>query len=368
MSLKETILVVDDTQINIDILIDLLKDYDVIVAVDGQSAIDILEEEYNTIDLILLDIMMPDMDGFEVCKILKKDSKVQKIPVIFLTAKTDNESIQTGFELGGVDYITKPFRPIELLARVRTHLNLVKHERKSIEENKFVALRELIHNIAHQWRQPLSVISMSASSLSMKKEMDMLEDDELYELCEVIDNNAQQLSNTIDSFHNLITQNDDKSIFNLKELIEDNISLLFCKSSNSDVESIVNIDPSIQIDGYQNQLIESLIYITTNSKDILSNLEIEDKMIFIDSYFKNGQIIIDIYDNAQGIDDSIINKIFEPYFTTEHQSSGKGLGLYTVYKTITESFSGSISVSNVNFEHKDTLYRGAKFEIQIPIN
>jgi len=368
MSIKETILVVDDTQINIDILIDLLKDYDVIVAVDGQSAIDVLEEEYKNIDLILLDIMMPDMDGFEVCEILKKDLRVKNIPVIFLTAKTDNESIQTGFELGGVDYITKPFRPIELLARVRTHLNLVNHEKKAIEESKFIALRELIHNIAHQWRQPLSVISMSASSLSMKKELEDLSDIELYDLCNTIDNSAQQLSDTIDSFHTVITQNNEKSIFNLNQLIEDNSSLLFCQSVNTQITPIINIDKTIQIEGFKNQLIESLIYITTNSKDALNRLDIQDKMVFIDGYKNENQIILNIYDNARGIDDAIINKIFEPYFTTEHQSRGKGLGLYSVYKMITESFNGTINVSNIEFSYNSTIYEGAKFEIQIPIN
>ncbi|MEA3554312.1 MAG: response regulator [Campylobacterota bacterium] len=130
MDKKETILVVDDTQSNIDVLIELLDEYDIIVATDGATAIEILNEDKD-IDLILLDIMMPHMDGFEVCEILKNNAETKDIPIIFLTAKTDDDSIQKGFEIGGVDYITKPFRPVELISRIKTHLKIVQHEKSN---------------------------------------------------------------------------------------------------------------------------------------------------------------------------------------------------------------------------------------------
>jgi len=123
MNKKSTILVVDDEKINLNILIDLLGDeYSVIVALDGHKALKQVQKR--EIDLILLDIMMPEMDGYEVCRILKSQDKTKDIPILFITAKTDDESIVKGFEIGGVDYITKPFRPIELKARVKTHLKL----------------------------------------------------------------------------------------------------------------------------------------------------------------------------------------------------------------------------------------------------
>ena len=119
---KATILIVDDTETNIDILLGLLSDYDVAVATDGQSAIDIVSED--DIDLILLDIMMPDMDGYDVCKTLKATNK--NIPIIFITAKSDEDSIERAYDVGGNDYITKPFKPRELIARIKTQLK-VKH-------------------------------------------------------------------------------------------------------------------------------------------------------------------------------------------------------------------------------------------------
>lgn len=118
------ILVVDDNQENLRVVSNYLKDkgYKLALALDGKSAFKILEE--NKIDLILLDIMMPGMDGFEVCKKLKDNEKTIEIPIIFLTARTDTDDIVKGFKIGGVDYITKPFKKEELWARVTNHIQL----------------------------------------------------------------------------------------------------------------------------------------------------------------------------------------------------------------------------------------------------
>jgi len=119
----KNLLVVDDTEINIDILLELLSDsYEITVALDGPSALEIVEEE--EIDLILLDIMMPNMDGYEVCKVLKSNEKTKDIPVIFITAKIDESSIEKAYDVGGIDYVTKPFKPKELLARIKTQLTM----------------------------------------------------------------------------------------------------------------------------------------------------------------------------------------------------------------------------------------------------
>jgi len=120
----ETILVVDDTKSNIQILMELLDNrYDVIACKDGETAIEIAQEDKP--DLILLDIMMPNMDGFEVCEKLKESPQTKDIPIIFLTAMTQDDSIEKAYDIGGSDYITKPFRPKELCARVKRELKLV---------------------------------------------------------------------------------------------------------------------------------------------------------------------------------------------------------------------------------------------------
>ncbi|MCF8381297.1 MAG: response regulator [Bacteroidales bacterium] len=118
------ILVVDDNLENLKVVSNLLKDkeYKIALAQDGESALKVLEE--NKIDLILLDIMMPEMDGYEVCAILKSKPETKDIPIIFLSAKMESEDIVKGFQMGGVDYITKPFNREELIARVNNHIQL----------------------------------------------------------------------------------------------------------------------------------------------------------------------------------------------------------------------------------------------------
>jgi len=119
----KTIFIVDDTELNVNVLMDLLDEkYDILASLDGESALEIIQEE--KVDLILLDIMMPGIDGFEVCKRLKQDPKTSDIPIIFITSKTDDDSIEKAYEIGGVDYITKPFRAREVLSRIENHLSL----------------------------------------------------------------------------------------------------------------------------------------------------------------------------------------------------------------------------------------------------
>jgi len=154
---QANILIVDDTPFNIDILVDNLNElYDLQVAVNGQDALDAVEELKP--DLILLDVIMPDMDGFEVCRRLKSDSATRDIPIVFLTAMTDIAQKSEGFELGAVDYITKPFDTVEVKLRVETHLsnkfakellsdqnatleNLVRKRTKEIQDTQDVTIR-----------------------------------------------------------------------------------------------------------------------------------------------------------------------------------------------------------------------------------
>lgn len=123
---KPLVLAVDDKPQNLQFLGKLLslsdQGYEVGLAQNGQQALNFVKKDQP--DLILLDIMMPDMDGYEVCRLLKADFSTRHIPVIFLTAKTDSKDIVKGFEVGGVDYVTKPFNSAELLARIKNHLEI----------------------------------------------------------------------------------------------------------------------------------------------------------------------------------------------------------------------------------------------------
>jgi sigma-B regulation protein RsbU (phosphoserine phosphatase) len=133
---KSKILAVDDNTINLKLLNRVLRDagYEVLIAQNGENAINMTLN--NKPDLILLDVMMPDRDGFEVCELLKKNREVTDIPIIFLTAKNEAVDRVHGLALGAVDYITKPFEPVEVIARVRTHLRLRKLHQELLEKNK----------------------------------------------------------------------------------------------------------------------------------------------------------------------------------------------------------------------------------------
>ena len=138
----ETILIVDDMSINIKILVELLSDkYDIVIALDGEEALEILEESH--VDLVLLDIMMPNVDGYEVCKKLKQNNKTKNIPIIFITAKVDEDSIEKAYDVGGVDYVTKPFKPKELLARIKVQLDL----KQMIQHLEYISSYDQLTNI-----------------------------------------------------------------------------------------------------------------------------------------------------------------------------------------------------------------------------
>ncbi len=162
-SSRPCLLLVDDTPANIQVLVGLLQaDYDLKVATRGAQALKICEQTPH-LDLILLDVMMPEMDGYEVCRQLRAAEATRSIPIIFLTAKSEIDDVVHGFDLGASDYVAKPFRPPELLARVRTHLLLRAQQREIAEKN--TELKEILQIVSHDVANHFSVVSMSLDLL-----------------------------------------------------------------------------------------------------------------------------------------------------------------------------------------------------------
>ncbi len=144
MELNYNVLIVDDVSENIQVAMNMLREqgYEFSYALSGFEAMDLLKK--NSFDLVLLDVMMPDFNGFEVCQFMKNDPRLVDVPVIFLTARVDVDSIARGFEVGGVDYITKPFHANELIVRVKNHLELF-HAKRVLQQNN-VVLEEQLKN------------------------------------------------------------------------------------------------------------------------------------------------------------------------------------------------------------------------------
>ena len=167
------ILIVDDSPVSSMVVSMILKkhsDYRTVRVWDGPACIKKAKEVKP--DLILLDIQMPGMNGIEVCKVLKKDKKTHDIPVIFVTASTDNETLKEAFEAGGTDYVRKPVNKIELLARIKSVLLQKKLEKKLLEEEKLSGVLEMAGAVCHELNQPMQVVSGYSELLLMDMEKD----------------------------------------------------------------------------------------------------------------------------------------------------------------------------------------------------
>ena len=189
-----------------------------------------------------------------------------------------------------------------------------------------------------------------------------------YSYCNHINENAQYLSQTIDDFRNFI-KGDEKSVdFNLKSVMDSLIKLLNATIKNNNIQVVLEIE-DIEINGYPNELIQCFINIFNNSKDAFwENLIDEDeRYIFISQKIIENNIVIAFKDNGGGIPEDILPKIFEPYFTTKHQSQGTGLGLHMSYNLIISHMRGTIEALNNRYKFKGKEYRGAEFIITLPI-
>jgi len=242
-----------------------------------------------------------------------------------------------------------------------------KHQQQIAEQSKMVQMGEMIGNIAHQWRQPLSVISTSATGILMQKEFDILDDNTLVKSCEAINTNAQYLSKTIDDFKNFIKGERRKSNFSVNSAINSFLNLVEGTIKSNAIDLVLNLQKDMKINGYENELIQCLINIFNNAKDALKDSKEDEKLIFITSYIEDENLIIQIKDNAKGIPSNVLPKIFEPYFTTKHKSQGTGLGLHMTYNLIVDGMNGNIQAENVTYKYEDIQYKGAIFTITLPI-
>ncbi|MBU3015917.1 transporter substrate-binding domain-containing protein [Poseidonibacter lekithochrous] len=249
-----------------------------------------------------------------------------------------------------------------------TSLKRIEKEQKEkdvllFEQTKLASMGEMIGNIAHQWRQPLSVISIGATGMKTQKQYGLLSDEIFIETCDAINNNAQYLSKTIEDFKNFIKGDRTKKEFNLIDNINSFLHLVEGTIRTHDIQIIKDIQKDIKINGYSNELIQCFINIFNNAKDAL--IENDNKLIFLTTLIDKENVIIKIKDNGGGINETILRKIFEPYFTTKHQSKGTGLGLHITYKLIVEGMNGTLKAQNIKYKYNNKNYAGAEFIITL---
>ena len=246
----------------------------------------------------------------------------------------------------------------KLATRIKKELD--KHQEKDrilAQQQKMVAMGQMIENIAHQWRQPLSVISTSASGLKLKKQLNILEDEELIKSIDKIVDTAKYLSDTIDDFRYFFKPQKDKTKFSLAKNIEKSLSFLEATLKENSIKVEFDYE-DIDIIAYETELIQVFINIINNSKDAFIEKKIEDRVIFISIKKFPNRILIEIKDNAGGVEEDILDKVFEPYFTTKHQYNGTGIGLYMSNQIIKTHLNGDIFMKNCSFKYKNIEQKG----------
>lgn len=246
--------------------------------------------------------------------------------------------------------------------------DLRKKEQAMAEQSKLAAMGEMIGNIAHQWRQPLNIISIAASNINLKKELKVLDDETLKESLDLILKTTTHLSNTIETFNDYLREDKQKTLFNLSSNIRSNLELIEKYFKDQNINIILDLNDNLTLFNYANEFSQAFMNLLNNAKDALffnSNI-IENKIIFISTKELLEQVEIEIYDNAGGIKPEIINKVFEPYFTTKHKYQGTGLGLYMSRNIIVSNMNGLIKVENYDFTYQNKNYTGAKFTITLP--
>jgi len=409
------VLVVDDKSENLVAMEAILSDLDieVVTAGSGNEALSIMVNQ--EFALVLLDVQMPGMDGFETAELMSGSSRTKNTPIIFLTALSkEEEYIQRGYSSGAVDYILKPISPdiirhkVTIFKKLYEQNSLIKSQAimlKSInqqlqgmyevefqarkakdsllmEQSKLATLGEMIGYMAHQWKQPLSILHLCFQSIE-----DIMVQESMFseELDTSIDNGMNQLeymAQTIDDFKNYLKPDKQDAKFNASAAVLDVLKLLggyvtrrglnvkyICEISGSRgqdekviMTNVTNYcgEKTFRCDkcpgrvawvaGSQNEFKQILINLINNARDAIEMREgngswLADDEITIISNIDGDDFVVSVCDTAGGVPEDIQDRIFDPYFTTK-ETKGTGLGLSMVKSMLEDHFSGSLKFFN----------------------
>lgn len=392
---KANILVVDDTVANLRLLVNLLVEqgYKVRPASNGMMALSAARTEPP--DLILLDILMPNMDGYQVCEQLKAEPLTCDIPVIFISAVNEVLDKVKAFTIGGVDYITKPFQIEEVLVRIETHLalrslqkdlqekneELVKTlqqlqstQAQLIESEKMAALGNLVAGVAHEINTPVGV-SVTAASVLAEDATDLLESyksghmkrseletfvETAIESSNMILANLKRAADLIHSFKQVAVDQSSElqRCFKVKEYLEEIILSLVANLKKTKHTVKIEGDDTLTLDSYPGAFSQVVTNLVMNS--LIHAYDKEDSgKIYLKFKQEGEQVIFQYSDDGKGISQGNLSQIFDPFFTTNRSQGGTGLGLHIVYNLVTQKLKGTIRCES-------QVGLGTQFIIQLP--
>ena len=381
--IKDKILVIDDSKFICKQIKTILepRNYNVKTAYTARSAFSKLHKE--KFELIILDMELPDMHGIRVLEYIRKDKEFMVIPVLVLSGTSTPDIIRNVLKNGANDFLKKPFVYEEFILKVDLWIDYFKKEKelidktaklkslnekleelvdKKVAENKekermlFLQSRhaqmgEMISMIAHQWRQPLNAIGAAMGVLNIKAKSNKLTKETVFEITKKVDNYLQYLSSTINDFRNFFQPEKEKHLTDLETIVQKTLALIKDSLDSKNISISVETKNVVILNTYENELVQVILNIIKNAEDALIENKIKEPKIKI---IIDGNKII-IKDNAKGIPKKIIEKIFDPYFSTKIQKNGTGLGLYMSKIILEKHCNGNIKVYNDN--------DGAVFEI-----
>jgi signal transduction histidine kinase len=382
------ILIVDDIEDNRDILARRLKKrgYHYEMAENGAIALNKLTQE--KFDLVLLDITMPEVDGYTVLQTMKADNVLRNIPVIMISAITEMDSIVHCIEMGAEDYLPKPFNAILLYARVQACLDkkrLLEQEKNYLSERlqteatleRHRSLAQMVAGVAHEINTPLGVINTAATILDSRVNNQDISDlfadnkealEDIMEATDLIKRNITRAHNLVQNFKKIsVNQTADiKESVNILDTIQESIELFKINARQANLEIIVqdNIKQSRAWLGYPGYLTQIIINFLTNiERYAYPNNKGGKVIIDLADEEKNNQtyFVITVTDFGQGISSESLAKIFDPFFTTGRMQGGTGLGLAIVHNLITNVLEGNIKAYS-------ELGKGTRFCITLPVN
>lgn len=377
------VLIVDDEKTNINLLGTLLEDrnYDLMVATSGKETLIVAEKSMP--DLILLDVMMPEMDGYEVYRKLRLLDNFDTTQIIFITALNHEDDIIKGLDLGAIDYITKPFSPKVVKSKVKNIAHLIyvvkdleaKIERELVQNERMASLGQLVAGFTHDLATPLSVTHDASTYLEEKVkslrsilQQDEIAEEEVFEKLDQLEESLQlakksviQAESMTGSFKRVSIDQTSQSIrsFEPYQLIDDVIRTLFYKFKHSQIKVNFECDKMLMLNGNPGSVTQIMTNLINNSWQHGFNMGQEPGQININVEQETDETVIIHYrDNGVGMDEETNKRVFERFFTTARQQGGSGIGMYNA-ASIIKKLGGKIDCQSSPGE-------GVYFSIQIP--